>query len=56
MMELLGIAFFMILVKLFAICIWFLGIALKVSVYIMVLPFVVMWKLVKGICGLIARR
>ncbi len=56
MMEMLGIAFFMILVKLFEICIWFLGITLKVSIYIMVLPFVVAWKLIKGICGLIIRR
>ena len=54
-MDLLGIAFFMILVKIFEICVWFLGIALKVAVYIMVLPFVLLWELIKAICRLIAR-
>ncbi len=56
MMEMLGIAFFMILVKLFEICIWFLGIALKASVYIMIFPSALAWKFIKAICGLIARR
>ena len=52
-MDLLGIAFFMFLVKVFELCVWLLGIVIKTVAYIVVIPFTLVWEFIKAIYRLI---